>query len=82
MEKISILLVDDHTIIREGMRAILQAEPDFAVVAEAADGGEAVELAVSLEPDVVVMDIALPVKDGVQATREILAACSSTRYWW
>lgn len=66
-----ILLVDDHELLRRGIRSLLEAEPDFEVCAEAADGRVAVELATSLKPDVVVMDIGLPGLNGIDATRRI-----------
>ncbi|HEY0952014.1 response regulator transcription factor [Nocardioides sp.] len=66
-----ILLVDDHALVRRGVRLILDQEPDLTVVAEAADGAEAVELARSLDLDLVVLDIAMPRMTGLQAAREI-----------
>ena len=71
MEKIRVLLADDHTIVRQGLRALLEAEPDIIVVAEAATGREAVQLAKKLLPEVVVMDIAMPTLNGLEATRQI-----------
>jgi two-component system, NarL family, response regulator NreC len=70
-EKIKVLIADDHTIVRSGVRLLLDAEPDVAVVGEALDGVEAVELVAELQPDVVLMDIAMPGLDGMQATRHI-----------
>lgn len=72
-EPISVLLADDHPMFREGLRFALSTEPDIRVVAEAADGASAVELSRELAPDVVVMDLAMPVMDGVTATRELRA---------
>ena len=69
--KIRILLADDHTILREGLRCILEAEPDMEVVGEARDGAEAVIKARELRPDVVLMDLAMPIMDGLEATRQI-----------
>jgi DNA-binding NarL/FixJ family response regulator len=69
---INILLVDDHKIVREGLRSLLEAEDDFRVVAEAADGRAAVELAREHSPAVVVMDIAMPQLNGIEATRQII----------
>ncbi len=66
-----ILLVDDHEIVRRGIRSLLEQQPDFEVCAEAADGRLAVELAERLQPDVVVMDLALPGLNGIEATRQI-----------
>lgn len=69
--KIRILLADDHKMIRDGVRGLLQQEPDFEVVAEAADGQAAVELTDRTHPDVVVMDVSMPRLNGVEATAQI-----------
>lgn len=74
-----VLLVEDHTIVREGLRAMLALQSDLEVVGEAADGKVAVTLAKDLSPDVVVMDLSLPGLNGVDATAAIVAACPSTR---
>ncbi len=74
MAQIRILLADDHNIIRSGLRLLLEQQPDFKVVAEAADGREAVALAAKHHPDVVVLDIGMPQLNGIEATREIVAA--------
>ena len=71
-KKITVLLVDDHSLVRRGFRRMLEDEPDMKVVGEAGDGEEAVRLAKELRPQVVVMDCALPGMNGLQATREIL----------
>jgi len=71
-KKITVLLVDDHSLVRRGFRRMLEDEPDMKVVGEAGDGEEAVRLAKQLHPQVVVMDCALPGMNGLQATREIL----------
>lgn len=71
MDPIRILLVEDHKIVREGTRQLLEQAPDLTVIGEAADGGEAVRLATELSPDVVVMDVRLPVLNGIEATRVI-----------
>jgi DNA-binding NarL/FixJ family response regulator len=72
MAKISVLLVDDHSLVRKGFRRILEDDPEIRVVDEAANGQEAVRLARLLHPRVIVMDMAMPGLDGVQATREIV----------
>lgn len=72
-EKISVLLVDDHTLVRRGFRRILEDEPDIEVVGEAGDGAEAIKLAEQLHPKVIVMDCAMPGTNGLDATRKILA---------
>ncbi len=72
MKKITVLLADDHTMIRQGLRTLLSNEPDIEVVAEADNGRQAVQLAQQLRPDVVVMDIAMPQLNGLEATRQIV----------
>jgi DNA-binding NarL/FixJ family response regulator len=74
MKTIRILLADDHTIVRKGLRMLLESHEGFRVVAEAADGREAVAMTQQHEPDVVVMDLAMPVLNGIEAARQI---CSS-----
>jgi DNA-binding NarL/FixJ family response regulator len=69
---IRVLLADDETLVRTGMRMILEAEPDVEVIAEASDGLEAVELALRVRPDVLLMDIRMPKLDGLHATRRVL----------
>jgi len=71
-DKISVLLVDDHSLVRRGFRRILEDEPDIVVTGEAGDGVEAVQLAQQLQPQVVVMDCAMPKMNGLEATRKIL----------
>jgi DNA-binding NarL/FixJ family response regulator len=71
--KLKVLLVDDHALVRRGFRRMLEDEPTFEVVGEASDGLEAVESAERLEPDVIVMDCALPQINGIEASRRILA---------
>jgi DNA-binding NarL/FixJ family response regulator len=71
---ITVLLADDHPLIRKGFRLILDAEPDIQVAGEAGDGGAAVSLCAELRPDVVLMDVRMPGRDGIAATRDILAA--------
>ncbi|MBI3361642.1 MAG: response regulator transcription factor [Chloroflexi bacterium] len=72
-DKIRVLIADDHTIFRAGVRLLLEAEPDIAVVGEALNGDEAAVLAESLRPDVILMDIAMPGTNGLEATRRIKA---------
>lgn len=69
---IQVLIAEDHTIVRKGLVSILDAEMDFEVIGEAADGREAVQLAIDLNPDVVVMDISMPALNGLDAARQIL----------
>jgi DNA-binding NarL/FixJ family response regulator len=78
MNKIRVLLAEDHVIVREGTRQIVQIEPDMEVVGEAGDGEEAVELANKLHPDVVIMDIAMPKLNGIEATKRIKALNPAT----
>ena len=76
---VRILLADDHALVRGGIRRILEAEPDLTVIAEAADGAEAVELARRTSPDLAVLDISMPRMTGLQAAREISRRASSVR---
>lgn len=71
--KISVLLVDDHTLVRKGFRRILEDDADISVAGEASDGAEAVKLAAELRPNVIVMDCAMPGMNGLEATRQILS---------
>ena len=77
-EKISVLLVDDHSLVRKGFRRILEDDPEIQVVGEAPDGTEAVKLAQELEPRVIVMDMAMPGLNGMQASIEILKVLPKT----
>ena len=79
MSDIRILLCEDQTLVRHGLRTILDLEPGMAVVGEAADGEEAVQRARELRPDIVLMDIQMPRRSGVEATALITAACPQTR---
>lgn len=74
MDKIKVLIVDDHAIVRMGMVALINAQPNLEVVGEAKNGELGVKAALKLNPDVIVMDLLMPVKDGVEATRDIIAA--------
>ncbi len=78
-DKIRVLLVDDHQILRQGLASMLMEEPDVALVGEAANGQEAIDLARRTRPHVVLMDITMPVLDGVEATRRIMAELPETR---
>jgi two-component system, NarL family, response regulator LiaR len=78
-QPIRILLVDDHTLMRRGMKGQFSLEPNFSVVGEASDGAQAIELAAQLQPDVVLMDIDLPIIDGITATQQIKSNHTATR---
>jgi DNA-binding NarL/FixJ family response regulator len=78
VQPIRILLADDHVLVREVTRELLEREPDVEVVAEAGDGEQAVTLAVEMQPDVAVLDAAMPGVNGVEAARRIKAACPET----
>jgi len=71
MQKTTVLLADDHTVVRQGLRALLEAEGDIQVIGEADTGRQAVQLARKLLPDIIVMDIAMPLLNGLEATRQI-----------
>jgi len=73
MKRTRILLVDDHAVVRQGFKMILDAQSDMEIVGEAANGREAVELAAQLRPDIVVMDVAMPELNGIEATRRVIA---------
>ncbi len=78
-KRITVLLAEDHTVVREGLRTLLEAEGDIKVVGEAATGRQAVALARRFRPAVVVMDLAMPVLNGLEATRQILKSLPGTR---
>jgi two-component system response regulator NreC len=75
MKKLRILLADDHIVMRTGLRALLERQPNLEVVGESENGRETVALAVSLRPDVVVMDVGMPVLNGIEATQMIVTQC-------
>ncbi len=79
MTEISVLVADDHTVVREGLRALLSAEADIQVIGEAQDGQEAVDLARRTRPEVVLMDLAMPVLNGLEATRQIRRELPATK---
>ena len=79
MKKTRVLLADDHTLIRAGLRMVVDAQPDLTVVGEADDGRQALAMTQALKPDVVVMDIGMPSLNGIEASRQIQAALPDTR---
>jgi len=79
MEKIKVLLADDHTVVRQGLKVLLEAESDINIVGEAETGRQAVRLTLKLLPDVVVMDVAMPLLNGLEAARQIIKELPTTR---
>ena len=79
MKRITVLLAEDHTIVREGFRKMLELEKDFEVVGEAQEGRQAVALAKKLRPEVLLMDIAMPKLNGLEATRQVVKAVPGTK---
>jgi len=79
MKRIRILLADDHAVVRQGFKMILAEQPDMEIAGEAANGREAVELAEKIKPDVVVMDVAMPELNGIEATRRLAASAPHIR---
>jgi DNA-binding NarL/FixJ family response regulator len=79
MTALRILLADDHTVVRQGLRKVLEERPEWQVVAEAGDGREAVRLAEQFRPDVAVLDVAMPLLNGIEATRQITRRAPQTR---
>jgi len=79
MRKIRVLLADDHTVVRQGLRALLAAEEDIEIVGEAENGRQAIQLVKKLLPDVAVIDIAMPVLNGLEATRQITRSVPATK---
>jgi DNA-binding NarL/FixJ family response regulator len=73
MSRVRVVLVDDHTVIRAGLRALLERHPDIEVVGEASDGREAISIAESLKPEILIMDVAMSGMNGIEATRQIVA---------
>jgi DNA-binding NarL/FixJ family response regulator len=79
MARVRILLADDHTVVRQGLRKVLEERPDWEVVAEAGDGREAVRLAEQHKPDVAILDVAMPLLNGIETTRQIARRVPATR---
>jgi DNA-binding NarL/FixJ family response regulator len=79
MKKITVLLVDDHTVVRQGLRALLNQEPDIEVVGEAQNGREAVQMAAKTNPEIVIMDIVMPLLNGVEGTRQVLKVAPTAK---
>ena len=79
MEKIRVFLVDDHTVVRQGLRRILESDEEIEIVGEAGDGRTAIDLVQKLRPHVVVMDVAMPELNGIEATRQILKRVEGAR---
>jgi two-component system response regulator NreC len=79
MSRLRILLADDHTVVRQGLRKILEAKPHWEVVAEAADGREAVKQAEDVKPDIAIVDVAMPLLNGIEAVRQIARKAPGTR---
>jgi len=79
MSAITTLIAEDHTIVREGLRALLESESDIKIIGETADGRSTVVMAKELRPDVIVMDIAMPLMNGIEATRQIVGALPDTK---
>jgi len=76
---ITVFLADDHAVVRDGLRVLLEAQPDIHVIGDAADGREAIEQVPKLCPDIVIMDITMPALKGIEATRRIAQTCASTQ---
>ena len=78
MKKLRIILADDHTVVRSGLRALLERQGDFEIVGEAANGRDVVTLSASSRPDVVIMDVGMPLLNGIEATAALLKQSPST----
>ena len=76
---ITVVLADDHTVLRDGLRFLLEAAGDIKIVSMAANGQEALEQAIHFSPDVVLMDISMPIMNGIEATKQICAVCEHTK---
>jgi DNA-binding NarL/FixJ family response regulator len=79
MSRLRLLLADDHTVVRQGLRKVLEERPEWEVVAEAGDGREAVRQAEALKPDVAIVDVAMPLLNGIETTRQITRKSPATR---
>src|ERR1700733_2994513 len=79
MKKITVLLVDDHTVVRQGLRALLSQADDIEVVGEAENGRQAVQMAVKTQPNVVLMDVVMPLMNGLEGTRQVLKNVPSAK---
>jgi len=79
MGQLRILLADDHTVVRQGLRKVLEERPDWIVVAEAGNGRDAVKHAEELKPDIAILDVAMPLLNGIEATRQIVKRAPATR---
>ena len=79
MHKLTMVLADDHTLVRQGLRKILEGQPGWSVIDEASDGRTAVKLVLANEPDVAILDIAMPLMNGIEATRQIVRRAARTR---
>jgi DNA-binding NarL/FixJ family response regulator len=76
---ITVVLADDHAVLRDGLRFLLEREEDIQIIATAANGQEAVEQVIQYCPDVVLMDISMPIMNGIEATKQICAVCKNTK---
>jgi two-component system, NarL family, response regulator NreC len=79
MAQLRLLLADDHTVVRQGLRKVLEERPDWVVIAEAGNGRDAVRQAEELKPDVAILDVAMPLLNGIETTRQIVKRCPNTR---